>query len=167
MLTNRSTTRVIVSGRSPDLSPPHPLKQTNKNTRIHSLIPWVWGWFRELSKVTGREVSIYSISVKESTNIEVALNWLLKRASWGSSAVLLKPRVAGSWKMQRWLLSTPEFQTNRQTNKQNKNIYLSRRVPWLIRMKNARLLKTKVGWVLDKFISISMMGRPLYSNLIV
>lgn len=35
----------------------------------------------ELSKVTGREVSIYSISVKESTNIEVALNWLLKRAS--------------------------------------------------------------------------------------
>ncbi|OAW00232.1 arf/Sar family, other [Puccinia triticina 1-1 BBBD Race 1] len=34
----------------------------------------------ELSKVTGREVSIYSISVKESRNIDVALSWLLKRA---------------------------------------------------------------------------------------
>ncbi|KAI9627778.1 hypothetical protein PSHT_14107 [Puccinia striiformis] len=34
----------------------------------------------ELSKVIGREVSIYSISVKESTNIDVTLSWLLKRA---------------------------------------------------------------------------------------
>ncbi|KAA1112568.1 hypothetical protein PGT21_002270 [Puccinia graminis f. sp. tritici] len=35
----------------------------------------------ELSKVTGREVSIYSISVKESTNIDVTLSWLMKRAN--------------------------------------------------------------------------------------
>jgi len=34
----------------------------------------------ELSKVTGREVSIHSISVKQSTNIDVTLSWLLKRA---------------------------------------------------------------------------------------
>ncbi|CAH7668217.1 ADP-ribosylation factor-like protein 8A [Phakopsora pachyrhizi] len=35
----------------------------------------------ELSKVTGREVSIYSISCKESINVDVTLNWLLKRAT--------------------------------------------------------------------------------------
>lgn len=34
----------------------------------------------ELSKVAGREVSVYSISAKESTNVDVTLNWLLKRA---------------------------------------------------------------------------------------
>ncbi|KAH9812716.1 ADP-ribosylation factor family-domain-containing protein [Melampsora americana] len=35
----------------------------------------------ELSKVTGREVSIYSISAKESINIDATLKWLLKRAT--------------------------------------------------------------------------------------
>ncbi|MBW0534404.1 hypothetical protein O181_074119 [Austropuccinia psidii MF-1] len=35
----------------------------------------------ELSKVSGREVSIYSISAKESTNVDATLSWLLKRAN--------------------------------------------------------------------------------------
>jgi len=34
----------------------------------------------ELSKVTGRECSIYSISCLNSTNIDITLNWLRQRA---------------------------------------------------------------------------------------
>lgn len=34
----------------------------------------------ELSKVTGRECSIYSISCMNSTNIDITLDWLTKRA---------------------------------------------------------------------------------------
>lgn len=35
---------------------------------------------RDLANVSGRECSIYSISVKEARNIDVTLKWIIKRA---------------------------------------------------------------------------------------
>ena len=34
---------------------------------------------RDLSKVSGRECSIYSISAKEARNIDVTMKWIIKR----------------------------------------------------------------------------------------
>lgn len=36
--------------------------------------------YRELSKITNREISAYSISAKDQTNIDAVLTWLTKRA---------------------------------------------------------------------------------------
>ena len=71
---------LLVLGNKNDLAGSLSLEQMVEQLYIFIFFMNILIYFRDLTSISNREVAYYSISAKNSVNIDMTLNWLIKHA---------------------------------------------------------------------------------------